>query len=423
MSHFVCICQLKCLTLLARENICKLVPLFIMCYDRRMLVKLLHRSGFWLAFFVCIYSICTWFLFDAIGTRLYTVILGNLFIAFMYARMRDMFLHPLQELITSIKEYKSGEPFLFNTSKEHPIIQEVGDFVTWSIEAMHHVQTDVQEGKLLKSEVELASEMQKYMMNQKYARIDHLEIVANSKPVWEIWGDSYDIISHRENHYIYLWDVTGHWVASGFVMAMVNSLIMSFSSMLKNAAQILIKTNEILTPRIQSAMMMTLLMLRWNGQKQQLYIAWAWHESLLIYRASTKKVETIRSWGVALGMKPDIHKFLEERKIDFQIGDIAVLYSDGILEASGLKKNKEHFGMQRFVRTIESYGKKWWAVQLFQGITSEISKYMTNKPRPHDDMTLMCIGYCKEKHIPSPHDEEVDLVSNPFWMWTWDWKQ
>lgn len=58
--------------------------------------------------------------------------------------------------------------------------------------------------------------------------------------------------------------MTGHGVASGFVMMIVNALISGFSKIIESSADILAKTNEIVKPRVKSNMLMTLLMIRWN---------------------------------------------------------------------------------------------------------------------------------------------------------------
>ena len=73
------------------------------------------------------------------------------------------------------------------------------------------------------------------------------------------------------NYYIYIGDVTGHGVPSGFVMMMVNALVSAFVVSEESGAKVLAETNRILKPRIKQNMMMTCVMLRWNQLTKSLY--------------------------------------------------------------------------------------------------------------------------------------------------------
>jgi serine phosphatase RsbU (regulator of sigma subunit) len=78
---------------------------------------------------------------------------------------------------------------------------------------------------------------------------------------------------------------------------------------------------------------MTLVMLRWQNNKQKLSFIGAGHEYILHYSMREKTVHAIKSEGVALKMVLNISKILKETPIDFQEGDVVLLYTDGITEA------------------------------------------------------------------------------------------
>jgi sigma-B regulation protein RsbU (phosphoserine phosphatase) len=160
---------------------------------------------------------------------------------------------------------------------------------------LRNFKEEFQSGRVLRSEVELASDIQKHVLKKSYPKSDTLEIVADTKSATEVGGDSYDIITQGDNTYVYLGDVTGHGVASGFVMMVVNALISGFAKMLVNGASILAQTNEILKPRVKSNMLMTLLMVRWNEVERKLYMTGAGHEYLLVYKKKENKVHALKS--------------------------------------------------------------------------------------------------------------------------------
>jgi len=216
---------------------------------------------------------------------------------------------------------------------------------------------------------------------------------------------------------MYIGDVTGHGVASGFVMMIVNALISGFSKIVESSADILIKTNEIVKPRVKSNILMTLLMIRWNEREKKMYMTGAGHEYLIIYKASQKKAFKIKSGGVALGMTKDVSKILKEIQISAEVGDIVVLYTDGITESrNGKHESDMMLGMDRFIEIIENTPVKT-AQGVFNNITIELSKFMGYGHRQFDDITLICMHYKGDKPIENNVAPEIGSQFITEWNW------
>jgi phosphoserine phosphatase RsbU/P len=299
----------------------------------------------------------------------------------------------------------------------NPAMQYVLSFFNKSLEILKNFKEELRSGKELKSEVQLASEIQKNTLTKNLPVIPSIDIVANTKSATEVGWDSYDVIKQWENYYIYLWDVTWHWVASGFVMMMVNALVSGFSKKLINSAEIVSHTNEILKPRVPSNMLMTLLMVRWNEMEKKMYMTWAWHEYLLVYKASQKKAFKIKSWWVALWMTKDISKILKESQIWVEEWDIIILYTDGITEARNT--NSEDwmmFWVDKLVETIENspYKTAQW---VFNNITIDLSKWMWYNHKQFDDITLLVAHY-KWSH-KNEHDADKIIPKENITEWYW----
>ncbi len=282
-------------------------------------------------------------------------------------------------------------------------------------------------GKDIKSEVNLASELQWKLLKKKLLEVPSLNIVARSTPAWEVGGDSYDIIMQNDNYYIYVWDATGHGVWAWFVMVMVNALIAGFSKIYASWADILASTNDILKPRIKSNILMSMLLVRWDEKQQRIFMTWAWHEYLLIYKNKSEKCHMIKSWGLALGMTKNIHKLLKEREIQFEKNDVIVLYSDGITEAIDRpqKDGKEKmFGEQKLIEAIEEAPNMKWkkhksAISVFNNITIELSKHMWYKYAQLDDITLTTIHY-KDEYYNKEDDFSTKIADDFITEWNWD---
>jgi len=336
-----------------------------------------------------------------------------------YIFVNSIILSPINELKREIASFltwwKVNQKFAIKSA--NPSIQYIIWFFNKSLEILKNFKEELMSGKELKSEVQLASEIQKNTLVKNLPKIESIDIVANTKSATEVWWDSYDVIKQNDNYYIYLWDVTWHWVASGLVMMMVNALISGFSKMLVNSAAIIAHTNEILKPRIPSSILMTLLMVRWNETEKKLYMTWAWHEYLIIYKALEWKAHKIKSWWVALGMTKNITNIVKELQINIEKWDVVILYTDWITEARN--SNKEDwmmYGIDRLIETIEKSITKT-AQWIFNSITIELSRWMWYNHKQFDDITLLVMHFKWDEIIENDVNPIIPEENITEWRW------
>lgn len=221
----------------------------------------------------------------------------------IYFVLYKSYIHPLEQLNQSIAKFMTGvdEDINLNPDSWNKGMNYVISFFVKSLQILKVFKQELRDGRKLRSEVEIASEMQKHVLAKTNLVIPSLEIALATAPASEVGGDSLDIIAGKnDNYYIYIGDVTGHGVPSGFVMMTVNALVSAFVSSEQSSATVLSETNRILKPRIKQNMMMTCVMLRWDDVTKTLYYTGAGHEYLLVYKAATNKVFKIKSGGVAL---------------------------------------------------------------------------------------------------------------------------
>ncbi len=337
---------------------------------------------------------------------------------------------PIDELNKHINNFISWtskwSEINIKTNYSNPNIRIVLKFFDVILNSLKNIKQEFLSGKAIKSEVQLATELQEKLLHKKLEHIPSLDIIAKSKPAWEIGGDSYDIIKWKDDYYIYVWDATGHWVWAWFVMVMVNALVSWFSKIFKKWNEILANTNEILKPRVKSNILMTLLLLRWNEAEKRLFMTWAGHEYLVVYKNSLNKCFLVKSGWLALWMTKDVHKMLKEQEIKFEKDDIAILYTDWITESINQNKkdwNEQMFWEQRLKEAIEKAPKLPWkdkktARSVFNSITIELSKFMWYKHKQLDDITLVVVHYKWEETIENDFNEviESDFITE----WNWD---
>jgi phosphoserine phosphatase RsbU/P len=356
-------------------------------------------------------------------------------IAFMFEALVITYLininysKPINDLNAHINDFITGKSknkeINIKTNYKNPNIRRVMKFFDVILNSLKNIKDEFLSGKAIKSEVQLATELQEKLLHKNLEIIPSFDVIAKSTPAGEIWWDSYDIIRQEDNYYIYVWDATGHWVWAWFVMVMVNALISGFSKIFKSGAQILANTNEILKPRVKSNILMTILMLRWNEAEKRLFMSGAGHEYLIVYKHALKRCFLVKSWWLALWMTKSVHKILKEQEIKFELNDIAVLYTDWITESINQNKkdwNEQMFWEKRLIEAIEKSPeladeKIKTARSVFNNITIELSKFMWYKHVQLDDITLVVVHYKGENKIKNDFSEIVEEKYITEWNW------
>lgn len=84
----------------------------------------------------------------------------------------------------------------------------IGFFIK-SLQILKIFKQELRDGRKLRSEVEIASEIQRHVIANEDTRIPSLEVALATSPASEVGGDSLDIINGKDsNYYIYVGDVT-----------------------------------------------------------------------------------------------------------------------------------------------------------------------------------------------------------------------
>ncbi len=316
----------------------------------------------------------------------------------LYIILYKAYIGPIQLLTQDIARFMTGiadEPEMQPNAWSGGMNKVIVFFIK-SLQILKVFKQELRDGRKLRSEVEIASEIQKKTLDQQNIIVPGLTIAMATTPASEVGGDSLDIIpGWNNNYYIYIGDVTGHGVPSGFVMMMVNALISAFSLSESDGAKILAKTNTILRPRIKQNMIMTCVMLRWDANTKKMYYTGAWHEFVLVYKCREDKVYKVKSGGVALGMIKDSTKILKEQQIAFEPGDIIILYTDGISEARyRSEQNGILFSVDRIIESILKLDVKN-SENIFRKITIDLSSWMGYRYKQYDDISLVIVEYAR----------------------------
>ncbi|MDJ0765136.1 MAG: SpoIIE family protein phosphatase [Myxococcota bacterium] len=242
-----------------------------------------------------------------------------------------------------------------------------------------------QANQALWGEMELAKKIQTVLL-PTYPHLKGFEIAAYTKPADLVGGDYYDVINLPDQDWIVIGDVSGHGVPAGLVMMMVQT---SIHSVLKNfqdlsPPQLLQAVNKVIYQNIQQMgenkyMTITVFSCARDGTLQFSGL----HQDIMIYRANQKKVASVETNGMWIGMVGEIADMLDVDTVALESGDVMLLYTDGITEA--VDPDGQMFGTQGLAQALSELGD-----QPVEEIKDGILK-LVDPLENDDDITLMVI--------------------------------
>lgn len=324
-----------------------------------------------------------------VNLEIFGLALGILLILMILIYLYEIF-RPMRVILAQIKALLTGRKYRRIYTQR---LDEIGVFAHFFNEVTKNLEkasTQIKEGKRMRSELEVAGQIQKDILPVENPKISGLDIVAKTRSAVELGGDNFDFITVKDNSYIYIGDVTGHGVPAALVMMIVHTLIHTFVEIYDNAFDIVVNTNRRLKTRIKSTMFMTMLMLRWNAATQKMTYVGSGHEHVMVYRAVKGECDVKPTGGIALGMVPDNSKLIKEIDLPLEKGDVIVLYSDGLTE--GRNMSGEMFALERLKKSVENYAPQYGA----EGIVFHVAKDYSQFVQDHiqdDDVTLIAIRY------------------------------
>ena len=278
------------------------------------------------------------------------------------------------------------------TREQIEVLKVLSTQIAISIENTQLIE-DMKEKERLKQEMEIAQKIQTSLC-PKHIENEELEISAMMQPAEEVSGDYYDIGFDKDNKlWIAIGDVSGHGVTPGLIMIMAET---AFNTKIKDDSitctpkDVIIDINKALWEnirlRLEEFHFMTMILLKYLGNGEFLYSGS--HLDILIYRAKTKSVDIIKTYGTVLSLKEDITKDTNDNNFKIDIDDVVVLYTDGIIEARKAGDKFQLWGIENLQILVEQNGNKS-CKEIKQAILQNVLEWCDNKPI--DDITIVVL--------------------------------
>jgi len=247
----------------------------------------------------------------------------------------------------------------------------------------------------IRNELETARQIQLSILPHEVPKVEGLDIAARYLPMTEVAGDFYDFIVVDERRVgILVADVSGHGMPAALISSMLKIALAGQSAHAREPADVLSGLNRVLCGKFRGHYV-TAAYLYLDTERRSIKYAGAGHPPLLLRDSGAGKSRDVLENGLMLGLFPGATYAALET--GFREGDCAVLYTDGILEATDLKG--EEFGLDRLKLFLENNGAVG-ASPFVDDLLAELSRWSDRNSgrEPDDDVTLLAVHF----KAPSP---------------------
>src|SRR5881392_1725419 len=241
------------------------------------------------------------------------------------------------------------------------------------------------ERERLEREQQVPSEIQQRFLPAAAPQIEGYELQGISFPCYEIGGDYYDFIAREDGKWVVaLGDVSGKGTAAALLMSSLHAAIHAQTGSHDTLVETISAVNRYLADNIPANRFVTLFYAELDPDSGALSFLNAGHNPpLIIHSAGT--VEQLASGGLPLGIKRDAE--YREGRTQLQCGDVLVIYSDGVTEASS--PSGEEFGPTRLYEVV-SRNVDASAAGIRDRIESALTKF-SQGTKAADDITLVIV--------------------------------
>jgi sigma-B regulation protein RsbU (phosphoserine phosphatase) len=237
----------------------------------------------------------------------------------------------------------------------------------------------------LERELQLAMEIQQRFQPAAPPHVPGYELQGISFPCYEIGGDYYDFIKRDDGRLVIaLGDVSGKGTAAALLMSSLHAAIHAHSGSHDSLASTISAVNRYLADNIPPNRFVTLFYAELEPETGSLSFLNAGHNPpLIVHSAGT--VEQLAAGGLPLGIKPNAE--FREGRSQMQMGDVLVIYSDGVTEAAS--PSGEEFGSTRLYEVV-SRNIDASAAGIRDRIESALTKF-SQGTQAADDITLVIV--------------------------------
>ena len=302
-------------------------------------------------------------------------------------RSRSMLTAPMinpQQKIIGVVQLLNKKDGAFTFRDERLLAAMISQAVI-SIENARLYQQEIQQ-QLINRELETAYAIQVSFLPDRIPQYDSWDIGSFWCPIRNVAGDFYDFYELRDGRLaVLIADVSGKGIPAALFMAL-SVTVLRFGMTLNLPPDVVTRrANEMIISEQRSRMFATTFVVYISTATGQIDYASGGHNPAILYRAATQQCEYLTAPGVAVGIFKNAEFAPERNQMD--IGDILVLYTDGITEV--INADEEDFGEERLEALIIENANQP-AQQIADMILEAVNDF-AGDTRLFDDATLVVL--------------------------------
>jgi sigma-B regulation protein RsbU (phosphoserine phosphatase) len=245
----------------------------------------------------------------------------------------------------------------------------------------------------MKRDLEIAREIQRWLVPATPPQIPGLEIAFWSRPANTVAGDYYDVVPMQldgegPNVLLVVADVAGKSLPAALLMATLQASVRTLASTSRSLPDLVRGVNRYACAHsLDGRRFTTAFLARLNPATGELIYTNAGHNAPLLWRASGT-LERLEAGGIPLGIQSECA--YECGSTILRHGDMLVIFTDGVVEA--VNERGEEYEESRLIPLVERCSAKS-AQGLVDDLTFEL-KVFAGQASQHDDITCMAVRIC-----------------------------
>ena len=299
---------------------------------------------------------------------------------------------PIKTLIRDIKTVAAGD--LQHETRPH-YNDEIGELAVEFNKMTRQLRDSSQrerEVERLNSELNMAKDIHAKLLPEKVPSIDGYDIFTGYYCAKEVGGDYFDFIPvdlDKGLMGMVVADVSGKGIPGSMVMGTTRTilrLMATFIEKRESPAAVLSYTNHHVARDIKRGMFVTMVYAILDVRSATMTIASAGHNPTCVWRNATRKVELVRPNGIALGFDkgPIFERTIREQKIQLDVGDRVVFYTDGVVES--MNEKREEYGDDKFYDWVAQHA-ELPSNEFVRLLSQELDRHK-GRAEQHDDITV-----------------------------------
>lgn len=215
-------------------------------------------------------------------------------------------------------------------------------------------------------------------------QVDYISFAAR-----KLGGNFIDFIRLTNNKYIFVMgDVSGKGLNASLSMVILKSVVRTFLTEIKDFKQLVVKVNEFIKCNLPQGTFFAGVFALFDFSVNTMYYINCGIPAMFLYTESYNTAIEIQGSGKMLGFVKDVSTLLKVKKTQFNVNDILLITTSGIINAESLRG--EIFGKDRIQKFILE-NKEYPASRMVQFLQEQVTNFTAKKLE--DDVTILGLKY------------------------------